>query len=155
MNRILPVICDEGGHYRKFEQVHARPAAEGEVIVSITADGEETRNTAKNSDWVVKNLTAAQEEYILGEKEFARRYTEIGLVDSSWKLYDSKGEIRAIEITQGVTCSLDVDADFQIMAPWGSEQVAREGDYLVSPLPELDQVYRIGRPEFEQTYEPA
>jgi hypothetical protein len=38
------------------------------------------------------------------------------------------------------------------MAPWGSEQTAKEGDMLVSPWPALDEVYRVALREFRETY---
>lgn len=155
LDRFLPVIRDEGGRYRKYQRVHARPAVEREVIVSVTSEGEETRNTAVAGDMVVRNLTEAREEYLVGQKTFAARYEEIGSVDDRWKLYLPTGAIRAIEITREVTRALGVGPEFLIMAPWGSEQVAMEGDFLVAPLPELREIYRIGRSEFAQTYEPA
>ena len=47
---------------------------------------------------------------------------------------------------------LDVDDEFYINAPWGERQLACTRDYLVSPYPASDEIYRIGRLEFEQTY---
>lgn len=153
MDHLLPVMRNEGGHYRKYQRVHARPAAEGEQIVSVTESGEETSNTAAAGDKVVRNLTEAKEEYLVSQTTFAKRYTEVEPVDDLWKLYDPVGEILAIEITQDVIQLLRVGAEFLIMAPWGTEQVAMAGDFLVSPLPKLDEVYRIGKSEFAQTYE--
>jgi hypothetical protein len=152
MHRLLPVIRDEGRHYRKFQRVHARPAVEGEVVISVTDAGEETRNTAARGDMVVRNLTEAQEEYLVDPKKFADLYCEVAAVDKSWKLFDPIGEIRAIEISRNVTSLLGVGEEFFLMAPWGTEQVAMEGDFLVAPLPDLDEVYRIARSEFDQTY---
>ena len=60
-----------------------------------------------------------------------------------------------IEVGDDLTELLGVGEEFYIMAPWRSEQLAREGDMLVSPLPGLDEVYRIARKEFEETYKPA
>ena len=52
-----------------------------------------------------------------------------------------------------LTDKFDVGEEFYIVAPWGSEQLAREGDKFVAPLPGLDEVYRIARKEFEETYQ--
>lgn len=149
------MIRDEGRHYRKYQRVHARPAVGGEVVISVTGDGEETRNTATAGDMVVRNLTKAQEEYLVEPKKFADVYSEVEAVDESWRLYDPIGEIRAIEISRDVMSLLGVGEEFFLMAPWGTEQVAREGDFLVAPLPELSEIYRIARSEFGQTYEPV
>jgi len=149
------MIRDEGRHYRKYQRVHARPAVRGEVVISVTEDGEETRNSATAGDMVVRNLTKAQEEYLVEPKKFADVYSEVEAVDESWRLYDPIGEIRAIEISRDVMSLLGVGEEFFLMAPWGTEQVAREGDFLVAPLPELSEIYRIARSEFGQTYEPV
>ena len=149
---VLPMIQAEGGHYKKYQSVHARPAVEGEFVVSVTADREETSNTAGAGDLVVKNLTEAKELYIVSQATFAGRYTEVGPIDDTWNLYNPVGEVRAIEISQGISNLLRVGKEFYLMASWGTEQVAREGDYFVTPLPQLGEVYRIARAEFEQTY---
>ncbi|MEJ2370336.1 MAG: hypothetical protein P8Y07_05760 [Gemmatimonadales bacterium] len=59
----------------------------------------------------------------------------------------------ALEITRELTDRFNVGEAFYISAPWGSEQLAREGDKLVSPLPDLDEVYRIARKEFGENYQ--
>lgn len=101
---------------------------------------------------VVKNLTEAQEKYLVGIAKFPDRYSEVEPVDDTWMRYEPKGEVLAIEISRELTDQLDVREEFYIMAPWGSEQLAGEGDMLVSPLPDLDEIYRIARKEFEETY---
>ena len=58
----------------------------------------------------------------------------------------------AFEISRELTDKFNVGEAFYIIAPWGSEQLAREGDKFVSPLPDLDEVYRIARKEFDETY---
>ena len=81
------------------------------------------------------------------------RYVED--VDEEWKLYNPVGEVMGIEISRDLTTMLGAGEEFFIMAPWGSEQLAREGDMFVSPLPALDEVYRIARKEFDETYKLA
>jgi hypothetical protein len=41
------------------------------------------------------------------------------------------------------------------MAPWGTEQSVKLNDMLVSSLPLLNQVYGIGKKEFDETYNKA
>lgn len=153
VERLLPLIRDKGRHYRKFQRVHARPAVAGEVVVSVTSGGKETTNTATDGDMVVRNLTQAQEEYLVDQESFPKLYIRRESVDGPWNVCDPIGEIRAIEISHDLRDMMRVGKKFFIMAPWGTEQVAMEGDFFVAPLPELSEVYRIGRSEFEQTYE--
>lgn len=155
VEKVLPRINEASRKYEKFQRVHARPAKPGEVIVSMTGDGEETTNTAGTDDLVVKNLTAAKEMYLVGQDKFESRYTLVGAVDDRWSEYVPQGEVLGIEVSRDLTDMLDVGEEFLIVAPWGTEQLVREGDMLVSPLPALDEVYRIARKEFEETYKPA
>jgi hypothetical protein len=153
MDEVLPLIRAANKQYKKFQQVHARPATPGETITSVTDDGEETTNTAGADDMIVRNLTEAEEMYIVGKKKFMTRYAPLEPVDGEWTLYDPLGEVMALEITRELTDRFNVGEAFYIIAPWGSEQLAREGDKLVSPLPDLDEVYRIARKEFGETYQ--
>ena len=51
-----------------------------------------------------------------------------------------------------MTVKLNVGEEFYITAPWGSEQLAKEGDKFVAPLPDTNEIYRIARKEFDETY---
>jgi hypothetical protein len=153
MQAVLPLIKAANERYRKFQQVHARPATPGETITSETDDGEETTNTAGDDDMIVRNLTEAGEKYIVGKKKFESRYAPLEPVDEKWTLYDPLGEVMALEITRELTDKFNVGEAFYIIAPWGSEQLAREGDKFVAPLPGLDEIYRIARKEFDETYQ--
>lgn len=90
--------------------------------------------------------------YIVSKSTFDKRYTELEPVDEKWTLYAPTGEVMAIEITRELTRQLNVGEEFYIMASWGSEQLAREGDMFVSTIPDLKEIYRIARKEFEETY---
>lgn len=155
LQTVLPLIRSANRHYEKYQQVEARPAAAGETIVTITADGKETSNTAEPGAMVVRNLTAARECYIVPGDKFSARYERIEAVDEPWSRYKPLGEILAIEISPAIKKGLEVGDEFQVMAPWGSPQRARLGDMFASPLPDLAEVYRISRKEFAETYRPA
>ena len=152
MTELLPLIKRSDARYKKFQKVHARQAVEGETVISETTDGEETTNTAKADDVLVRNLTEAQEEYLVEKTAFDNRYSPLEPVDDEWTLYEPLGEVMAAEITRDVTTMLDVGEEFYIVAPWESEQLARLGDMFVAPLPGLDEIYRIARKEFDETY---
>ena len=74
------------------------------------------------------------------------------LPSSAVTLYDPTGEALGIGISRGVATMLGVGEEFHIMAPWGSEQLVREGDMFVSPCPSLDKVYRVARKKFDESY---
>ncbi len=149
---IMPRISEDGAHYKKCQQVHARPAKVGEVVISVTEAGEETSNYAKADQIVIRALTKAGEQYLINCSKFEARYDEVEPVDDMWTLYSPRGEVRALEVTHAVTSLLDVSEEFLIIAPWKSEQQVYEGDYFAAPWPDLDEVYRIARSEFDQTY---
>lgn len=151
---VLPRLREIGQTYEKSSRVHARPAVPGEVIVSVTDTGEETRNRAQPGDKVVENLTRAREQYLVSDETFGQRYRAVAELDDTWTEYAPLGKVRAIEITAELVARLGVGDEFLLLAPWGSEQSAQEGDFLVSPLPDLREVYRIAKSEFRQTYRP-
>jgi hypothetical protein len=151
---ILPLIKDRAQRFIKFQQVHARPAKHGELVVSTTSDGDETTKVASAGEYVVKNMTVAQEQYVVSESTFAKRYTKVNDLGDGWALYDPKGEVLALEISREITNRLNVGSEFFILAAWG-EQIAKEGDMFVSPLPQLNEVYRVARKEFFETYQLA
>jgi hypothetical protein len=138
--KFMPEIESSGTDFEKFTKIKARPAQPGEVVETITADGKETMNTAKEGDFVVSNLGGSGEEYILGGDKLAKRYREIGN-----GIYQATGECR------GVTYN-GPETSFQ--ASWGQPMVLKPGDMIVTPLPQMGEVYRIARQEFESTYKP-
>jgi len=144
--RFMPIIEAVGIVYEKFTQVQARPAVEGEVIITTTAAGKETQNTAKAGDFVVKNLTKAQEQYILPATKFTARYKLVAdLLASKWATYQATGECKAVPYTGTNT---------EFMAPWGEPMQLHTGDMICTPLPQKGEVYRIAAQEFSETYRP-
>ena len=140
ISKFMPEIELNGTDYEKFTKIKARPAQPGEVVETITSDGKETINQAKEGDYVVSNLGGSGEEYILSGDKLAKRYKEIG--DG---IYQATGECR------GVTYS---GPDISFEASWGQPMILKTGDMIVTPLPQKGEVYRIARQEFESTYKP-
>ena len=140
--------------YEKYKEVYARKAVEGEVIKTYTKDGFETKNIAKNGDFVVKNVTDAGEEYILTESKFNSRYEFKGNYDGDWKIYRHLGKIRGIKVNSKIMSQLGIvkgKKEFYIIANWGEKMIVKKNDYLVSPL-DNSEVYRIAEKEFFETY---
>lgn len=140
----IPLILRAGAVYEKSAAVEARPAVPGEVVITETRDGVETRNTAKAGDYVLRNGTVAAEQYILSGKKLATRYLLLEpAAGGGWAKYKATGECSAVRYD-------GQDASF--VAAWGEEMVLKHGDFLCIPLPAADEVYRIAAAEFGETY---
>lgn len=145
-------FAESGRCCEKTQPVLARPAIEGERIVTITSSGVETENIARAENFVIKNLTHAEEQYIVSRNTLERRYNLLGRRDGNWSEYLPVGRIMAIVVNADILKILHMPASFEIMASWGRLQKVCEGDILATPLPDKCEVYRIDRKEFEQTY---
>lgn len=140
--------------FEKYKEVFARKAVEGEVILTYTKDGLETKNIAKAGDYIVKNSTEAKEMYILTEKKFNSRYELKGKIDDTWNVYKPLGKVKGIKVTNKIFKLLGIskgEKEFYIMANWGEKMVVKKNDYLVSPF-DNSEVYRIAEKEFFETY---
>lgn len=99
--------------FKKQGQVRARPAVEGEQIVTILASGaKETSNIAKVGDWVVTN--PSEEQYLVSGKKFSDKYESSGTEG----VYQAKGYCRAIKNPFG--------EPIEIMTSWKSPQTGDE-----------------------------
>lgn len=145
------VLKDCGKRYRKFQQILARPAIAGEIVVSITSSGVETRNTACEGDFVVQNHTEAMELYVVAGIKFSKLYSFVSEEDNGWKRYRPHGEVFAIEVGTEILELLERTSPFAIEAPWGEPQRVEIYDFFVTP-PDHTEFYRIARKEFFQTY---
>jgi len=141
----LPLIESNGKIYEKFTEIDARPAIAGEVIVTITGDGKETTNTAKEGDVVVRNLTTARELYILSGSKLAARYKPVAGSNNAegWKRYKATGECQGLQYN---------GSNIVFEASWGENMVLKTGDMICTPLPNKAEIYRIAAKEFTETY---
>ncbi|MEN0050217.1 MAG: hypothetical protein AAF806_24340 [Bacteroidota bacterium] len=147
----LPLLEEKGKNYQKNKNVYARKAQKGERVETITKDGLETSNTAKEDSYVIRNQTNAQEQYIIGASKFEQRYQWLNKVDDKWSEYRSQGKIRALEVSEELLEKLDLSDPFYFIAAWGERMIARKGDFLACPKGAAE-VYRIARKEFFETY---
>lgn len=148
---VIPLLKSKGQRYKKFKNIYARKATPGEKIETITADGLETVNTAKAGDMVVRNQTNAKEMYIMSTEKFNKRYSFLKEAEDGFSEYKPLGKVIGIELNSETISALGLPTEFKFIAPWGEEMVAKNNDYLVSPLGH-DEVYRIARVEFFETY---
>ena len=145
----IPILEKEGSKYNKKTIVLAKKAREGEKVYTYTSDGKETENTAKKDDYRIKNLTDAGEEYLISEKKLDSRYVkykDLGI----WSLYKATGGVLAIQFDSE---KHELSSPTEFEASWGEKMVLKDGDYLASPLPDKNEVYRIAKKEFKETYE--
>lgn len=141
------------GLARKTKLIDARPAAEGEVIVTLIAgEGEETRSKpAEPGDMVVRNRCEAtgNEQQLVKAEKFTQRYgAPLGLADSmGWRPY------RPAAIDMLYVVVTEEDGSFTFTAPWGEPMIARPGDVLVRDPADPMDTYRIAAAAFACTYE--
>ncbi|MFK7774355.1 MAG: hypothetical protein AB8F94_19560 [Saprospiraceae bacterium] len=149
---VIPLLKSKGKSYRKFKKILARKAKEIESVATVTSDGLETTNRAKTGDYIVKNQTAAGEEYVMSPQSFKDRYKYKKRSKSGYSEYEPKGRIIALEMNKTLFKKLKLDEEFCFEAAWGAKMVVREKDFLVCPIGG-DEIYRIARKEFFETYE--
>lgn len=145
--KFLPSINAYGQNYDKKTEILARPAHAGEAIQTVTSDGQETVNTAKEGDYVVQNMTAAKEQYILSPDKIAKRYKKIADVGNGWIKFKATGSVKGIQYKGA---NFDLPPEIQFMASWNEPMALKDGDMIVTP--DGKEVYRIARKEFGETY---
>ena len=150
MAKWMPEIQAKGNHYYKFAQVRARKANPNEKIETWTSDSNvkpETVNEAKEDGYVVTNIDSVGESYITPTATFEKRYYMLeDDGDPRGAIYQAKGEGMAIEYNG------DLGNEIEFMASWGSPQTLVKGDMIMSPLPDLNEVYRVEKDAFIKTY---
>ena len=141
------------GLARKTMPVDVRPAAAGEVVVTVIAgEGKETESPpAQPGDMVVRNRCPAtgNEEILITAAKFAERYQgPVGPADAAgWRPYRPRGvEMRYLVVR-------DSDGTFIFPAPWSEPIVARPGDAIVRSPEDPADTYRIAAAAFACTYE--
>lgn len=147
----IPLLKSKGKIYRKFQKVFARKAKKRERISTITKDGVETTNRASVGDYIVRNQTRAEEEYILKPQKFRSRYAYIKRSKGGYNEYKPKGKIYALEVNKRLLEKFKFKKEFYFEAAWGSKMIVKEKDFLVCPY-DGNEVYRIARREFFETY---
>ncbi|MFK7774539.1 MAG: hypothetical protein AB8F94_20530 [Saprospiraceae bacterium] len=149
---VFPLFKTRGEIYQKVKKVFARKAKDVEQITTTTSDGRETINSAKPGDYIVKNQTGASEEYILTPSKFRSRYTYKKRSKAGFSEYEPTGRIHAIEVNKRLLKKFGVKTRFYFEAEWGSKMIVKENDFLACPIGG-EEIYRIARKEFFETYQ--
>ncbi len=140
----FPLIQSYGKEYYKISLVYAEMALPGDYVETWTSDGLETTNYAKHGDFIVQNIqTEYQEKYIVSHEMFFKRYKFFYYHDKG-AIYMPIGKVKAI-IYNGQDC--------EFIAKWDRNMSLKTGDFIATPLPYMDEVYRIAAKEFFESYE--
>lgn len=154
----LAKYCEEklAGKWHKCKKVAKvkvlEKATPGEVYVTVTRDEnggtwEETKNTAKDGQFLVCNFYDGKDvddpsKWLLDGSKIKKAYAVNGEVEVG-KVYSPVGEVRL---------AAKADEDLSFVAPWGEVMRAKKGDWIVRNGEGYDDIYRIERVVFENTY---
>lgn len=136
--KFLDIPTGKPARYVKSARIQARPAQEGEKIVTVLKDGtQETENIAKDGDWIVTN-PGGEQDIVPGEK-FVQKYEPAEELGEGW--YKPTGLPQTF---------IQIHRELRIKASWG-EQYLGPGSFLNITKPE--DVYGVAEEEFKETYE--
>jgi hypothetical protein len=138
------------GVARKTKPIDARPARDGEVVVTVIKGEKETQNRAARGDWVVRNRCpeTGNEQYIVRAEKFAARYEKTESTPAGgWQEFRPVGKEMRYYILPRDT------EPFTFMAPWNEPMLARPGDAIVQDPQDEKDVYRVEAVAFACTYE--
>jgi hypothetical protein len=132
--------------YKKSGTFDARNGKVGERIVTEIDGEEETQKTVGENDVVIKGPKG--ELYVVSVKKFNERYEVDKELTDEFQPYKATGLIRAYEYA---------GKPFKFVASWDEEMICNAGDFLASPLSNVDdeeirEVYRIEKSVFADTY---
>jgi hypothetical protein len=105
-------------------------------VVTTTADGKETQNTAELNDVIMSGPSG--EQYVLKAAKFPKLYQG----QMGGPVHPEQGPRNVAVYTGNITVNFT--------APWGESMVLKPGDYLVKE--DEGKYYRIAKYEYEQTY---
>ena len=148
-----------GTKYSKFAPMHAIECNEGGTLETVVKGKVETTNEYKAGDFIV--LGTEGERFILSAQKLDERYdvanalqtVDQALASQGYKAYKPTGQAWVQQLDEN-----GIEANFpagKFMAQWGSEMMIEPGDWLTTTAPLADEVYRIERIAFSNTYRPA
>ena len=152
LDYFLPIFEEKGKNYRKKSLIRAKKAKLGLFVVTKTSDGIETRNTAESGDWLVENQTSSEEQYLVKSDIFESKYEMVESLGNGWACYKPKGVMKAYEFEESDLKHFGVIQRLEFQAPWKDTMFVRVGDYLIIP-PGNEEIYRVARKEFSETYQ--
>jgi hypothetical protein len=152
LDYFLPVFKSKGKNFRKKSLIKAKKATPGLLVITKTSDGVETRNIAEEGDWLVENQTSSEEKYLVKPDIFESKYEMVDSLGDGWACYKPKGIMRGYEFEASDLRHFDINDRLEFQAPWKDTMFVRIGDYLIIP-PGEQEIYRVARKEFMETYQ--
>lgn len=146
-----PQMSKRGNLYRKKSLIRAKKATPEMEVTTKTSDGDETKNFAKEGDWLVENQTSSNERYLVKAETFEKKYKMIQSLDRGWGVFESTGKTQALEFTEEDLKKFNCSEKLEFEAPWQQSMLVRPGDFLVIP-DEKNEIYRVAKKEFNETY---
>lgn len=141
------------GMAQKTKIVDAKPAAAGEVVVTIIrSEGVETKSKpAETGDMIARNRCpeTGNEQYLVKAASFAKRYgaPQSEADAGGWRAYRPSGvPMRYVILSAS-------EGPFSFMAPWGEPMVAKPGDAIVQDPTNPADTYRVAAAAFTCTYD--
>jgi hypothetical protein len=148
----IPIFEKSGKRYRKKSLIKARKAVPGAVVFTKTSDGVETKNVALAGDMLVQNQTSSEEQYLVKAETFESKYEMIDSLGNGWACYKPKGIMIGYELSEEDLKTFGVSERIEFQTPWKDTMFVRKGDFLVTPA-EHNEIYRVARKEFLETYQ--
>lgn len=147
----------DGVVYEKFGKFLYRIAKSKETILTMVSGKLETIKTAKEykngsfgTEYILINIQvgSSAEQYMIDSKTFADRYRtiqkEFFVNGHKWQEAIAKGQIHGF-VYEGES--------IRFKAPWNEDMILETGDFLARPIgDDLDDIYRIEKDTFKQTY---
>ena len=147
-----------GTKYEKFALMHAIECKESGTLETILNGKVETTNGYTAGDLIV--LGTEGERFVLSAEKFQERYdvasaqapADAALASQGYKAYTPTGQAWAQQLDERAIAANFPEGKF--MAPWGSEIIIEPGDWLATTAPLANDIYRIERNAFRNTYKP-
>ncbi len=99
----------------------------------------------------VENQTSTNELYLVKAETFKKKYSLVQSLEQGWGCYQPKGEISGLIVGKDHLEAFGATSVMEFQAPWKDTMIVKPGDMLVVP-PEKDEIYRIAKKEFGETY---
>lgn len=152
----VPRLKSHGHVYEKCVEMHARRMETGGSIETVIRGEVETVNTYHAGDFIVHGTQG--ERYVMAPENFASRYfvdepkpsSDSILSREGFELFRPKGKIWALQLTTTDVATWFPGGNFT--APWGAEMIINAQDFLATPYPAANEVYRIEETAFCTSY---
>jgi hypothetical protein len=146
----------EGNIYSKHKKVHAMLAQENGVLDTVVNGMVQARKTYSEGDYIMCGSRGGR--YPMSAVDFSARYNVDGpepasdqaLAAESFFLYPPTGKIWALEVAADEAVRYFPAGHF--IGKWGRPIGVNATDFLVMPHPDGNEIYRIKKPLFDDTY---